>query len=272
MDKFYILADALDYIEAHLAQEMTQQEIADHCHCSLSSLQKLFSYTFHIGVGDYVSRRRLTCCARELLSTDRSALDIALDWGYNSPEVFSRAFSRLWGQSPAAFRKNRRFSGIFPKFAMPAQEGGEETMTGIHRKYVIEELYDYLNAHRNGYIVAFDIKHLVPINAISTRAGDIAIRESLQRIEEAAGEDMLLLRVGGDEFVLATGSPDPAVADAVTEKVLARNGEPIVWEGRSIPLSLYAVRCLPADRAVRYGELFSEIGQLLDGVKKEQQD
>ena len=97
MNKFYLLSDALDYIESHLTDEISPQEIANACFCSLSTLQKLFRYTFHIGVSDYVSRRRLTCCARELIRTDHSVLQIALDWGYNSPEVFTRAFARLWG-------------------------------------------------------------------------------------------------------------------------------------------------------------------------------
>ena len=66
----------------------------------------------------------------------------------------------------------------------------------IHRKYVIEELYDYLNSHRNAYMIAFDIKGLMPINDISRKAGDIAIRASLQRIEEAAEEDILYDEIG----------------------------------------------------------------------------
>ena len=268
MDKFFILSDALEYIEAHLKEEMSQQDIAEACFCSLSTLQKLFSYTFHIGVADYISRRRLTCCARELIQSSRSVLDIAMDWGYSSPEVFTRAFSRLWGQSPAAFRKSRRFSGLFPKFELNENQSGGSSMMEIHRKYVIEELYDYLNSHRNAYMIAFDIKGLMPINDISRKAGDIAIRASLQRIEEAADEDMLLLRIGGDEFLLATGSDDPAVADRVIGKVLGRNGEAVSWESKAIPLSLYAVKFLPKDRTVRYGELFSEIAQALEEVKK----
>ena len=190
MNKYFILSDALDYIESGLKSEMTQQEIADHCRCSLSSLQKMFRYTFHIGVSDYVTRRRLTCCARELISTNRSA-----------------------------------------------------------------------------YLIAFDIKHLTPINEVSTKDGDIAIRDSLKRIEEAAEEDMLLFRIGGDEFVLATGRTDPAAAEAIMGKVLSRNGEAFEWEGRQFPLSLHAVKFLIPDRTIRYGELFSEIAQALDSVK-----
>ncbi len=267
MNKALILTEALDYIESRLKEEVTPQEIAVHCLCSLSSLQKMFRYALHISVADYVTRRRLTCCARELIATSRSVLDIAMEWGYNSPEVFTRAFFRLWGESPAVFRKNRRFSGLFPKLEIIELEKEVSEMTEIHRKHVISELYDYLSANRGAYLIAFDIKHLVPINEISTKAGDIAIRESLRRIEEAAEEDMLLFRTGGDEFVLATGREDPAAADAIMEKVLGQNGEAFDWEGRQIPLSLYAVKFKAPDRTVRYGELFGEITRALDSVK-----
>ena len=267
MNKFYLLSDALDYIEAHLTGETSPQEIADACYCSLSTLQKLFRYTFHIGVSDYVSRRRLTCCARELIRTDHSVLQIALDWGYNSPEVFTRAFTRLWGETPAAFRKTRRFTGIFPKFEMIQESSGGKKMTTIHKKYVIDELYDYLSAHKNAYLIAFDIKGLMPINDISVKAGDIAIREALRRIEEAAEEDMLLFRIGGDEFVLATGTENEADVSAVIGRVLAKNGQPIEWEGKSIPLSLYATPFRSENKTIRYGELFSQIAQALEDVK-----
>ncbi len=80
---------------------------------------------------------------------------------------------------------------------------------------------------------------------------------------------MLLFRIGGDEFVLATGSADPAVADAIMEKVLSRNEEAFEWEGRQILLSLYAVKFLIPDRSIRYGELFTEIHQTLNSVKYE---
>ena len=269
MNKFYLLSDALDYIESHLTDEISPQEIANACFCSLSTLQKLFRYTFHIGVSDYVSRRRLTCCARELIRTDHSVLQIALDWGYNSPEVFTRAFARLWGETPAAFRKTRRFSGIFPKFELIQEPSGGKSMTTIHKKYVIDELYDYLSAHKNAYMIAFDIKNLKPINdEISTKAGDTAIREALRRIEEAAEEDMLLIRIGGDEFVLATGHEDDTEASAVAQRVLERNGQPIEWEGRKIPLSLYATLFKSENKTIRYGELFSQIVQALENVKE----
>lgn len=268
MKNFCVLNDALDYIEAHLAEEINQQAMAEACCVSLSGLQKLFRYAFHISIADYVNRRRITRCAREMAETDRSLLDIALDYGFNSAEVFTRAFTRVWGETPTQFRKHRSFGGIFPKLEWHENTTGGMSMTEIHQKYDISELYDYLNQRRGTLVIAFDIKNLVPINGISRKAGDEAIRESLRRIASAAGEDMLLLRIGGDEFALATGLTDEREAGAVADKVTALNGQCIQWEENQIPLSLYAALYRIGDRSIRYSELFPEIYQALQEAKK----
>lgn len=266
MKNLCVLNDAINYIEDNLCGDLQQGDIAAHSYCSLSGLQKLFRYAFHISVGDYITRRRLTCCAKELVATDRSVLDIALDYGYSSPEGFTRAFTRMWGEPPASFRKKRRFTGLFPK--IESAENGGTDMSEVIRKYDVTELYDFLAANRGTYLIAFDIKGLIPINNISTKAGDVAIRESLRRIEEAAGENMLLFRIGGDEFALATGTADEKEAEAIAAAVTSRNGEPFQWESHSIPLSLFSAKMKIADRSIRYSELFPEIYNALEEVKK----
>ena len=137
------------------------------------------------------------------------------------------------------------------------------------RKYDITELYDLVSQARGTYMLAFDIQNLVPINEISRKAGDIAIRESMRRIEDAAGEKMLFFRIGGDEFALVTGLADEAEADAVAKKVTDRNGEAVDWEGRKIPLSLYSAKMKIEDKAIRYSELYPEIYNALISAKRQ---
>lgn len=85
-----------------------------------------------------------------------------------------------------------------------------------------------------------DICHLIPINEISRKAGDLAILEAMKRISEAAGEEDVMFRIGGDEFVLLTNSGDKAYAQETAAAILRRNGETVSFEGREIPVSLYA--------------------------------
>ena len=109
-DKIAVLTHALDFIENRLRGDLSPQEVADACHYSLSGLQKIFGHVFHIGLADYIARRRVTLAARDLLATRDSILDIAVRYGYGSHEVFIRAFRRIWGETPGHFRKTRSFS------------------------------------------------------------------------------------------------------------------------------------------------------------------
>ena len=99
-DKLTALAAALEYVEQNLTSDFSQEKCARYACYSLSGLQKLFRSVFRRSVGDYVARRRLTAAARELQQADRTALDIAVEFGWGSAEAFTRAFSRVWGVTP----------------------------------------------------------------------------------------------------------------------------------------------------------------------------
>lgn len=99
------------------------------------------------------------------------------------------------------------------------------------------------------------------INDISHKAGDLAILTELERLDAAAGEEDVVFRIGADEFVVVTNSTDIAYAEAIAEKVRAKNGEPIVFEGKEIPLILYVGVTKLSEGVVRYNELFTELHQ-----------
>lgn len=86
-DKLTALAAALEYVEQNLTSDFSQEKCARYACCSLSGLQKLFRSVFRRSVGDYVARRRLTAAARELQQTDRTALDIAVEFGWGSARL-----------------------------------------------------------------------------------------------------------------------------------------------------------------------------------------
>lgn len=260
MNKFEILSEALDFIEENLTSSVTPEMCADKCRYSLSNLQKMFRCTFHIGISDYISRRRLTNAAKELLETDCTVLDIAMKYGYNSHEVFTRAFIRLWNVSPAKFRRERRFSEIFPKLTEPrtvTDERGNIVMDS-KKRFDISHLYDFIIERRGKYAVCFDMVGLMYINdTYGHPAGDIAIAECLKRLDEAAGNDMLPIRIGGDEFVLITDFSERDKAEAAAEKILALNGNTVTSGDTEFPVSMRAGYALiPEKGNIRYNELF----------------
>lgn len=57
---------------------------------------------------DYLRRRRLAFALKEVRDSQRSLLEIALDYGFSSHEAFTRAFKAAYGLTPGAYRKHPR--------------------------------------------------------------------------------------------------------------------------------------------------------------------
>jgi len=266
LKNLYILTEALEYIEDNLCDEISQEDIASACYCSLSSLQKLFRYVFRVSIKEYISKRRLTHAAKELINTDNSIIDIALKYQYNSHEVFTRAFSKAWGKTPQMFRSKNRFTGLFPKIEVEFEYNGGKIIMA-KRKFDISELYDELKRRKDTYVLCFDIANLHPINTISHEAGDKAILECLRRIDENSSEEMLLFRIGGDEFALVTGLNDIEEVEKVAKKITDLNGNPIIHNDMNIPLSLHCGGVKLDYKNLRYSELFPMLSDTIDKTK-----
>ena len=256
MSHLKLLAEALEYIEQHIQDDIHTEDIAEACYCSKSTLEKLFRNVNHISVRDYMIRRRMTLAARTLVEQPKlSVLDVALMYGYSSHEAFTRAFLQVWNCLPSKYRENMRVMELFPRLMVPVETGDD--LMSLRRKFDIGELYDLFQERKNCYFVCGDIKRLVPINEISHKAGDLAILTAFERMEDAAGEDDIVFRIGGDEFAMLTSHTDEEYATAVAEKIRAKNGEPIVFEGKEIPLSLYVDTVVLGDKTKHYDELFT---------------
>ena len=257
MESFTVLTSALDYIETNLTDNISQEDIARHCSYSVSSLQKMFKRVFHIGIADYIGRRRITAASKDLLSTDDNILDIALRYGYNSHEVFSRAFTRIWGESPSQYRKKRNFSEIYPKLDLPIQNSGGYIM----KKFDLTGLYETLREMDGTYAICFDMCNLLIFNEkYGHNAGDVAIAECLKRIDNEKTDDMIMFRIGGDEFVLLTNKTDIKEAEEIRDRVFSHNEETVSFGGEELPVSLHGgIIKLETAKGLRYGKLFTDL-------------
>ena len=106
MDWVTSIQQAIQYIEEHLREELTIREIAQQAALSPFYFQKGFAMLCGMTVGDYIRQRRLSAAGLEVLTTDRKIIDIALEFGYDSPDSFTKAFTRFHGLTPAALRKS----------------------------------------------------------------------------------------------------------------------------------------------------------------------
>ena len=62
---------------------------------------------------EYIRNRRLALAGGELATTDEKVIDVAMKYGYNSPDSFAKAFSRFHGISPTMVRKSEAMIKTF---------------------------------------------------------------------------------------------------------------------------------------------------------------
>ena len=119
------IREAVNYIEDHITEELTVGEIAGQVALSPFYFQKGFTMLCGFTVGEYIRRRRLALAGVELLSSDKKIIDLALTYGYDSPDSFTKAFTRFHGVTPTAVRRDgamvKSFSALKIKFSL---EGG----------------------------------------------------------------------------------------------------------------------------------------------------
>lgn len=119
MDLLTGIQRGLDYIEAHLTEEISLKSVAKEAYCSAYYFQKVFGILCGMTVGEYIRNRRLSQAGSELSATDCKVIDVALKYGYETPESFSRAFTKFHGITPSEAKKNsgklKSFSRLFIK-------------------------------------------------------------------------------------------------------------------------------------------------------------
>ncbi len=96
---------AISYIEENLAEDIDYREAARLACCSIFHFQRTFFVVIGMTLAEYVRRRRLTLAARELSSSKARVLDVAVKYGYDSPDAFTRAFRNMHGITPQAARE-----------------------------------------------------------------------------------------------------------------------------------------------------------------------
>lgn len=108
----------INYIEEHISQDITLEELADTVGYSKYHLHRMFTSLVGFSVHQYVIRRRLTESAKKLLFSELPILEIALDAGYESQQAYTYAFKGLYKMTPQAFRRKHEFRPIQLKFDM----------------------------------------------------------------------------------------------------------------------------------------------------------
>ncbi|MDN3018366.1 AraC family transcriptional regulator [Paenibacillus sp. BSR1-1] len=122
------LQRAINYIEENLLEPISMESIAKQANVSEFHFQRTFAILTDITVGDYIRSRRLTLAAQELSHSSSKIIDIALKYGYDTPEAFAKAFRRQHGITPSQARNYSGKLKSYNRLAIQVNLKGVEPM------------------------------------------------------------------------------------------------------------------------------------------------
>ena len=120
------LNQAMDYIEEHLTEEVSFDELAKKTGISVYHFKRTFSFVAGMSLAEYIKKRRLAEANLALLAGEK-VTDVAFKYGYQSIEGFSRAFRDWSGQAPSEVMKTQ-IQKTFPKFSFYIDIKGGQSM------------------------------------------------------------------------------------------------------------------------------------------------
>lgn len=120
-----ILQQAVNYMEEHLLEEINYEDVARQVHMSSYEFHRAFSFLSDMTANTYIRNRRLSLAGQELSQTDAKVIDVALKYGYDTPESFTKAFTRFHGVAPKYTKKAGTQLSLFnPLIIKITMEGG----------------------------------------------------------------------------------------------------------------------------------------------------
>jgi AraC family transcriptional regulator len=135
MDSLKNMNGAIKFIEENLTNEIDFKEVARLAYCSEYHFKRMFSFLAGISLSEYIRRRRLTLAAFELKNSNIKVIDIAIKYGYSSPDSFARAFQHLHGITPSEARSNGHSLKAYPPMSFQLSiKGGSEMNYRIEEK------------------------------------------------------------------------------------------------------------------------------------------
>ena len=105
MELIETLNASLQYLERHLLEDTDSEKVAKYVGLSRFYLERTFAALTGMSVSEYIRARRLTLAAQELIAAETKVIDLALKYGYDTPESFTKAFTRFHGVTPSSARR-----------------------------------------------------------------------------------------------------------------------------------------------------------------------
>ena len=125
---------AIDYVEANITEELDFDDVARQAFSSPFHFQRVFSMLCGFSLGDYIRMRRLSLAGEELSRGNAKIIEIALKYGYDTPESFSRAFTRFHGIAPSEAKRGGKVRVFTPLSVKLTLTGGRKMDYRIEKR------------------------------------------------------------------------------------------------------------------------------------------
>ena len=134
MDWIQGIQRAIDYVEANITEEIDYEEVAKQAYSSSFHFQRVFGILCGFSLGDYIRMRRLSLAGEELSRGSAKIIELALKYGYDTPESFSRAFTRFHGIAPSEAKRSGNVKIFTPLSVKLTLSGGRKMDYRIEKR------------------------------------------------------------------------------------------------------------------------------------------
>ena len=171
---------SIDFMERNLTEDMRIEEIAGKAALSPFYYQRIFGALCGITVGEYIRLRRMSQATQELASADTKVIDVAIKYGYDSPDSFAKAFQRFHGITPSQAKEPgaplKSFAPLHIKITM---EGGNMldyrimekapfTIAGVRKRFNDETSYQKIPEFWNEWLAQGDARPIKGMFGVCT--------------------------------------------------------------------------------------------------------
>lgn len=187
------LRSAIAYMEEHMLDDIGADDVAEAVHISSFYLQKGFRIMTGYSIGEYIRYRRLYLAALDVAVGKEKVIDLAYKYGYETPESFTKAFSRFHGMSPSQIKKDVHKIRVFLPLRIKIEiQGGNDMdvmiekmhgfkVIGFERVFSTEDAYqkipEFWDEYRNKYLEPVLLKGKKPEDAVEEMVLKCSIAE-----------------------------------------------------------------------------------------------